>query len=281
MTTTLVQVLGASGTTTTAVGLTGVGASLILVAVAVLISWRERLGLGRSFLWAATRASVQLGLVGLGLGIVLADTAPLWWSWLWVVAMVVIGAITVASRVPTVRGLFGLTCLALGVAVSASMAIIFGFGVFPVEPRTVVPSAGMVLGNAIGCTVLAARRTLTEVDEHRDQIEVRLSLGLTAAVAIRPHLREALRTAVSPQIEQTKIVGLIALPGTMTGLLLAGVEPKDAVLVQLMVMLLILGSAAITSVIIGRGVGRRLVTTDQRLELPGPRPPVRLPMRFR
>ena len=254
--------------TTTSVGLTGVAASFLLVGVAVVISWREQLGLERSFLWAATRATGQLALVGLGLGIVLADDAPLWWSWTWVAAMVLVGAITVARRVPTVPGLWWLAMAALGTAVSASMAVIFGFGVFPVEPRTVVPAAGMVLGNSIACTVLAARRTLMEVDEHRDQIEVRLSLGLDGPAAIRPHLREALRTAASPQIEQTKIVGLIALPGTMTGLLLAGVDPKDAVLVQLMVMLLILGSAAITSVIVGRGVGRRLITADQRLEIP-------------
>ena len=123
----------------------------------------------------------------------------------------------------------------------------------------------MLLGNGIGSTVLVARRTVIEVDEHRDQIEVRLSLGQCGADAIRPQIREALRTANTPQIEQTKIVGLVALPGTMTGLLLAGVDPVDAVAVQLAVMFLILGSVAITSVVVARGIGRRLITADERL----------------
>jgi putative ABC transport system permease protein len=246
----------------------GVAASLILIAIAVAISWREHLGLGRSILWAATRAGVQLLAIGGALGLVLADDAPLAWSFAWVAAMVVIGGIVVARRAPEVPGLVALACGAIALALGTSLAVVFGFGMYPLEARTLVPTAGMLLGNAIGSTVLAARRTVAEIDDHRQQVEVRLSLGLRGADAVRPHLRESLRTANTPQIEQTKIVGLIALPGTMTGLLLAGVDPVDAVLVQLAVMFLILGSVAITSVIVGRGVARRLITADERLLRP-------------
>ena len=255
---------------TSGISATGVGASLLLIFVAVAISHRDGLGLEGSILWATLRAALQLGLVGLGLGLVLADEAPLAWSWLWVAGMVLVGGITVARRVPTIAGLFTLTCAALAVAVAVSLGVVFLFGIFPMESRTIVPVAGMLLGNAIGSTVLAARRTLVELDVHREEIEVRLSLGRPGAAAVRLHVSEALRTAVTPQIEQTKIVGLVALPGTMTGLLLAGVAPKDAVLVQLAVMFLILGSVAITSVIVGRGVARRMVSADQRLVLPTP-----------
>jgi putative ABC transport system permease protein len=171
----------------------------------------------------------------------------------------------VARRVPEVRGLFPLATAALAVALTVSLAVVFGFSTYELTAGTLVPTAGMLLGNGIGSTVLAARRSWLEIDDHRDQIEVRLSLGQTGPDAIRPQLREALRTANTPQIEQTKIVGLIALPGTMTGLLLAGVDPLEAVQVQLAVMFLILGSVAITSVIVARGVGRRLVSPDHRL----------------
>lgn len=243
---------------------------MLLIIVAIAISRRDELGVEGSIAWAALRAAVQLSVVGLGLGLVLSDDAPLAWSWLWVAGMVVVGGITVASRAPTIAGLFTLSCAALSVAVVVSLSVVFLFGIFPMEPRTIVPVAGMLLGNAIGSTVLAARRTLVELDGHRDEIEVRLSLGQTGPAAVRRHVSEALRTAVTPQIEQTKIVGLVALPGTMTGLLLAGVAPKDAVLVQLAVMFLILGSVAITSVIVGRGVARGMVSADQRLVLPAP-----------
>jgi putative ABC transport system permease protein len=211
---------------------------------------------------------VQLFAIGGALALVLADDAPPVLSWMWVAAMVVIGAATIASRAREVPGLFALAAFALATAVSISLLVIFGLGIFPLEPRTIVPSAGLLLGNAIAATVLAARRTVAEIREHRDQVEVRLSLGQTGADAVKPHVREALRTAIGPQIEQTKIVGIIALPGAMTGLLLAGVEPIDAVLIQTAVMFLILGSVAITSVIVGRGVALKLVSVDHRLVIP-------------
>lgn len=253
---------------TSSIGPAGVAASLVLVVLAMALSRRDRLGLERSIAWAACRALVQLVAIGGALALVLADDAPLILSWLWVAAMVVVGGVTVASRAQEVPGLFTLAAVALGAAVAISLLVVFGFGIFPLQPRTVVPVAGMLLGNAIGATVLAARRTVAEVREHRAQVEVRLSLGQTGPEAIRPHVREAIRTSIGPQIEQTKIVGIIALPGTMTGLLLAGVDPLDAVLVQTAVMFLILGSVAITSVLVGRGVGLRLVTTDHRLVVP-------------
>ena len=253
---------------TSSIGFSGVAASLVLVVLAMALSMRDRLGLERSIAWAACRAFVQLVAIGGALALVLADEAPLIWSWLWVAAMVVIGAVTIRSRASEVPGLFTLAAIALGTAVVISQIVIFGLGIFPLEPRTVVPAAGMLLGNAIAATVLAARRTVAEIREHRAQVEVRLSLGQTGPEAVRPHVREALRTAIGPQIEQTKIVGIIALPGTMTGLLLAGVDPLDAVLVQAAVMFLILGSVAITSVIVGRGVALKLVTTDHRLVIP-------------
>ena len=83
--------------------------------------------------------------------------------------------------------------------------------------------------------------------------------------AARPHVRAALRTALLPQIESTKVVGLVALPGAMTGLILAGVKPVDAVKVQAAVMFLILGGVSVTVTVVARGLTRRLFTPDHRL----------------
>lgn len=252
------------------VGLLGVAASAVLIVVAVGLSRLEHLGLEASILWAAVRAFAQLVVIGTGLTLVLADGTPIVWSWLWVGAMAVIGGATVASRVPEIPGTFRTALVALASAEVVSLAVVFGFGIFPLEPRTLVPVAGMLMGNTIGATVLSARRTLVEIDEHRAEVEVRLSLGAPVNEAVRPHLAEALRTSLTPQIERTKIVGLISLPGTMTGLLLAGVEPFDAVLIQTVVMFLILGSVAVTAVMVGQGTARRLTTVDHRLSLPDP-----------
>ena len=83
--------------------------------------------------------------------------------------------------------------------------------------------------------------------------------------AARPYVRQALRTALIPQIETTKAVGIVFLPGAMTGLILAGVAPLDAVLVQMVVMYFILGSAATVTTVVTLGLVRTIFTRDHRI----------------
>jgi putative ABC transport system permease protein len=249
----------------TDVGLEGVAASLVLVGVAIVLSWRQGLGVERTIAWAATRAFVQLLIVGSALSLVLADDAPVWLSLAWVVAMVVIAAVTVDRRAPEVPGLLPIALVAIGTATLASQLVLFGLDIFPFEPVAIVPLAGMVVGNSLAATVSAARRVVAELADHRLEVEARLALGQPSSDAGRPYVRAAVRTALTTQIESTKTVGLIALPGAMTGLILAGVDPVDAVLVQIVVMYLILGAAATSTAVVGLGVSRNLFTPDHRL----------------
>lgn len=243
----------------------GLLASLVLIGVAVGISRWQRLGLEGSILVAVGRATVQLLLVGFGLGLVLADDAPLLWSWLWVLGIILFAAVTVQRRAPAIPGLFRVALTGEVVTAALSLTVIFGLSIFPLEARTLVPVAGMILGNALSSGVLAARRLVEEFTDKRDELEARLALGCSVPDASRPYLRVVLRTAMTPQIESTKAVGLVFLPGAMTGLVLAGVDPVDAVLVQLALMLLILGGVATISTVVTLGAGRRLFTPDERL----------------
>ncbi len=88
---------------------------------------------------------------------------------------------------------------------------------------------------------------------------------MSATDAFRPILRESLRTALVPQIEATKAVGIIALPGAMVGVILAGVEPTEAVRVQISVMYLVLGSVATTTTVMSIGISRQLFTRADQL----------------
>ena len=243
----------------------GLLASLVLIAIAIAVSWRQRLGLERSIVVAVLRASAQLLTVGFALALVLDDDAPLVWSWLWVVGLVAVAAATVQRRAPAIPGLFRVAVIAEVVTAGISLAVIFGLSIFPLEARTLVPVAGMIVGNALGAAVLAARRLVEEFADKRDELEARLALGSSASDAARPYLRTVLRTAMTPQIENTKAVGLVVLPGAMTGLILAGVDPVDAVLVQLALMLLILGAVAIVATMVALGAAQRLFTPDERL----------------
>lgn len=243
----------------------GLATSLALVGVAAVISLWQRLGLERQVLWAAARALVQLLLVGGILVLLFEPGRSLWWSLAWTAGMVLYAGDVARRRAPEVPRLAPLAVAAFASAAVVTLGVLFSLRVFPLEARTLVPIAGMMIGNSMTATVLVARRLVDELRDKRDEVEARLALGQPYRRAAAPYLRTALRSALSPQIETTKATGLVFLPGAMTGLILAGVSPVQAVLVQAVVMFLILGAVAITTVVVALGLVRRVFTRDHRL----------------
>lgn len=252
-----------------AIGWGGLALSLLLVAVAVGLSWWRGLRLEQELLWASARAIVQLLVVGLLLVVVVDPDSPLALAWVWVVAMVVMAAFTVQRRAGdeqvAVPNLVPLALVATGLSSAVALGVVFGLGVYPMAGQALVPIAGMLVGNSIGATVIAARRVVGELADRRPEVEARLALGQPWQEASKPFVRRALRTALTSQIENTKAVGLVFLPGAMTGLILAGVDPVDAVLVQAALMYLILGAVAVNVAAVGLGLTRKLFTRDHRL----------------
>jgi putative ABC transport system permease protein len=173
--------------------------------------------------------------------------------------------VTVQRRASEIPDILRLSALAIAASATISLLVVFGLGVYPNVGRAVVPIAGMMIGNSIGSVVLAARRIVGELADRRPEVEARLALGQPWQHASKPFVRSALRTALTSQLESTKAVGLVFLPGAMTGLILAGVDPVDAVLVQAAIMYLILGCVATNVVVIGLGLTRQLFTPDHRL----------------
>ncbi|MEA3510979.1 MAG: iron export ABC transporter permease subunit FetB [Actinomycetota bacterium] len=249
---------------TTDVSFVGLALASSLVAVAIALSMRQHLGLERQILWASIRALVQLLTVGLVLTVLLRPGQSLLWSVVWVIAMLPFAANVVARRAPEVPRVRWLALAAFSITSVVVPGLLFGLGVFPLEPRTLVPLAGMMIGNSMTATVLVATRIVAEFKEKRPLVEVRLALGFRSQEAFRPYLRSALKTALVPQIETTKAVGIVFLPGAMTGLILAGVDPMGAVRVQIVVMYLVLGSVAVSTSTVALGLSRTLFTSDQR-----------------
>lgn len=253
------------------IGLYGTAASGILIAVAVAISLWRRLGLERSVLWAAVRALVQLLIVGWALRLVVDPGDPLVFSFVWLAVMIAFASYTTWRRATDVPAVLWLALASYAASATVTLGVLFGFRIYELEGRTLVPLAGMVIGNSLAATVLVARRLFAAVDEQRADIEGRLALGLPAAEAFRPHLRESLRTALIPQIESTKAVGIVFLPGAMVGLILAGTDPVDAVRIQVSVMYLVLGSVATTTAVMSLGISKRVFTSaDQLRRFPQP-----------
>ena len=241
------------------------GASLVLVAVAVGVSMYLRLAVERSIIWASARAAVQLTAVGVLLALVLESGWDYVLAPLWIIAMVAVSGFVVARRAGT-NAVVPAAVLAVGGSTALSLAVVFGFGVLPTEPIQMIVIAGITIGNALPATVVAVDQVTTKMTTDRPQVEVLLALGFTAKRAARFVVQESTRVALLPQIERTKIVGLVALPGAMAGLLIAGVEPIDAVIIQLVVMYLVLGTVAVSATTVAVVTATKAFTPDQRLE---------------
>lgn len=244
----------------------GALASLSLVVVTVAISMWKGLHVERSIIWASFRAAVQLLAVGVLFGIIFESARALVWAWVWVVGMTLLSAEVVARRARQVPHLRLYALMSLAGAVGLTILLLFGLGVFDLEPVTLVVIAGITLGNTLPAAVQAADSITTEFIDNRSRVEVLLALGFDRQGASRVIAGEAVRVAVLPQIERTKVIGLIALPGAMTGMLLAGADPISAVLVQLVIAYLVLGSIGVASAVVVSVVASRAFTKDLRLE---------------
>ena len=242
----------------------GVGASVLLVGICVAVVVREQLGLGREVLVAAVRAIVQLVAVGALLGVVFARTG-LPGSVLWVAAMVVVGSRVAGRRGRGVPRAAWVAAAAITAGVTATLGLLVVAQVIDAHPRVVVPVGGMVVAAATRGTSVVLLRLAEEAVASRRFIEARLALGLPAGDAFAPHRRTALRTALVTDIDAVKTVGLISLPGAMTGLLLAGVDPLTAIRYQVVVMYMLLSAVAVSGLVAARLGTRQLFDDAERL----------------
>lgn len=243
---------------------TGVALSVLLVGVCLAVVVREQLGLTRDVVVASVRAVVQLVAVGALLR-VLFDSAGLPGALLWVTGMVVVGAFVSGRRGRGVPRSRLVAAAAIGSGVATTLGLLVLARVVQTDPSVVVPVGGMVVSAATRGTSVVLLRLSEEADTGRRQVEARLALGLPAGTAFAPHRRTALRTALVTDIDQVGVVGLISLPGAMTGLLLAGVDPLTAIRYQVVVMYMLLGAVAVAGLVAARLGERELFDDAQRL----------------
>jgi len=225
-----------------------VAASLALVALAVAVSLWRSAELERDMGIAVLRSFLQLTAVGYVIQAIF-DSDSLWLVALLLTVIVALGAFTARSRARAVPGALGPLVLGLAVAAGITLGLVLALGVFEAEPRYLVPVGGMVIGNAMTAAAVALNRLADEVRGQTNLIEATLALGATSREAARRAVTRSLRSGMIPLIDQTKTTGVIAFPGTMVGMLLAGAEPIDAVRLQLILLWVLLGSVALAALI--------------------------------
>ncbi|MCP5425975.1 MAG: iron export ABC transporter permease subunit FetB [Gammaproteobacteria bacterium] len=244
----------------------------VLVLLSAALSLALQLGLQRQLLIATARMIVQLTLVGLVLKTLFALVSP-WWTGLTALLMVLFAGQEITARQE--RRLKGPWSYGLGTAcmlLAASLVTVFALTaqVRPdpwYDPRYTLPLLGMILGNTMTGISLGLQTLTNGLVRDRAAVEAQLMLGETRWQALRPAVRSALRSALMPIINSMAATGLVALPGMMTGQILAGAEPMAAVKYQMLIMFLIAGGTTLGAISAVLGGVWRLTDARHRLRL--------------
>jgi putative ABC transport system permease protein len=239
-----------------------------LIAIAVGLSLWQRLSLEKDLIIATIRTIVQLLAVGYVLAFVFAWRNP------WAVVAVVLVMLTVAAIVA--RNRIGkkiprLLILVWG-SLLATTALTLGYTNLLVirpdtwyEPQYFIPLAGIVLGNAMNGATLAGERLTSNLRNNRLEIETYLSLGATPQQAIAQYQREAIRAGLIPTINAMMIVGIVKLPGIITGQILSGADPLDAARYQMLIMFMLIFADLLTVLLVTNGLYRQFFNKAAQL----------------
>ncbi len=246
-------------------------AALLIIALAAL-SVRMQLGVERQLLVSAARSTVQLLLIGLVLKVLFDNAHVIWVALMSIVMLAVAGREVMVRQKHRLAGWWGLGVGTLSMFVSSFavtvLALVLVIGTTPwYAPQYAIPLLGMVLGNTMNGISLGLDRLTQEATQKRQVIETRLALGQSWSRAISDSRREAIRVGMIPIINSMAAAGIVSLPGMMTGQILAGTPPVEAVKYQILVMFLIAGGTGFGTVVAVTIAARRLFDVRQRLRL--------------
>lgn len=224
--------------------------TLIFVLIPLLLSKTLSLGLEKDTVIATVRSIIQLLLVGFVLKFVFDSE-----STLFIVLMVIlmIGAATQNARKKgkQIKGITWKLIVTFVLLEVLTQSILLGFRIVPPTAQYIISLTGMVIGNSMVLAILFLNRFVAEIEAHRDESELILSLGGTPKQAVHRQLIRSIQASMIPTIESQKTIGLVQLPGMMSGQIIAGADPIEAVQFQLLVIFLLLTTAALTSVCLG------------------------------
>lgn len=198
------------------------------------------------------RMSVQLALVGFYLKWLFELNNP-WFNGLWILMMLLVADFSILRRAGLKARYFAfVTLIAIAFSILFSTAFLVFWVIRPAlfyDARYIVPLAGMILGNCLQGNVIALERFYSALRKNENEYATLLMLGATRTEAVRSYFREAIKAAINPTIAGMATMGLVSLPGMMTGQILGGSEPWVAVKYQIAIMICIFTSTTLATII--------------------------------
>jgi putative ABC transport system permease protein len=242
--------------------------AVALMAIAIGLSAWQRLGLEWSLAIATARTVLQLFVVGAILDIVFQLDNP------WAVLAVVLVMLTIAALVSRNRigkkipRVLPLVWVAIFVSTAFTLSYVNLLIVQPqrwYEPQYIIPLAGIILGTAINGAAIAGERLVSTINASQLEIETHLSLGATPQQAVAQYRKDAIRAGLIPILNQMMVIGIVTLPGIITGQILSGVSPLDAASYQILVMFMLAFTNLVTAILVTQGLCRQFFNSAAQL----------------
>ena len=224
--------------------------TLAFVCIPLVLSKALNLQLGKDVIIATIRAIVQLLAIGYVLQLIF-DQQNVVFSFLMVAIMIAVATLNARKKGAQINGITWKLALSLCVIEAIVMSVLVGFHIVPATAQYIIPLSGMAIGNSMVMSILFLNRFTAEIEAHEREVELILSLGGAPKQAIHRQLITSIKASMLPTIESQKTIGLVQLPGMMSGQIIAGADPVQAVMFQLLVQFMLLTTASVSSVLLG------------------------------
>ncbi|MDP4467846.1 iron export ABC transporter permease subunit FetB [Staphylococcus hyicus] len=208
----------------------------LLLLIPIIISYKEKLRIAKDLIIAAVRAVVQLVLIGYLLEFVF-KVEEMWIVLALILVIMINAAANTKKRASTImHHVFWVSFVAIMTGAVLSLGGVLLTGAIDFTPNEIIPVAGMVGSNGMIAINLSYQNLNRIFTKETESIEAKLSLGAAPSLAAKDAIRESIKVAIVPTIDSVKTYGLVSIPGMMTGLIIAGVPPLQAIKFQLMVV---------------------------------------------
>ncbi|MDF2911413.1 MAG: iron export transporter permease subunit FetB [Sporolactobacillus laevolacticus] len=219
-----------------------------LVFVTLFFSYWQKLKLEKETIISVVRAVIQLVAVGYVLNFVFGYKNPLFTTFL-LLFMAFNAAYNAAKRGRAIKRGLLISFLSITVGTIVTLVILILSKTIRYEPYQIVPIGGMIISNSMVALGLCYKQMTAAFKTKRDEVETKLSLGADIHASSIEIIRDSIKTGMLPTIDSAKTLGIVSLPGMMTGLILAGTSPMEAIKYQIMVTFMLLSTTAISSFI--------------------------------
>ncbi len=248
--------------------------SSVMLLIIIILSFWQKVGMETMFLWSFFRGFIQIVLMGSILTLIF-DISIIWLLYIVLISMCVFAAFSISRRYRYPK-MFLIELLAITSSSMFILTLVMFSGVpaafegiipFPPQGEFIIPMGSMVISNTMVITSIVLERTKSDILKAKGSVEAALTLGDSSTNAVRTILRDSYKAGLMPSTSRVAILGIVSIPGLMSGMIIGGVPPIEAAVYQIVIFLMILSSSFPASIIANALFTRQFFTKEHQFDL--------------